>query len=228
MLVDLIKSAPKNGYVLDVGCDGLKQVGTANSVDRSDLLHSGIDYIDRTKDAPADFDFKVVDLNDDQIPFDDDKFDLVVASHVIEHVDDPIKLFSELIRVCRPGGMIYLEAPSERSTMLPGMPFLNDDMYTLSYYDDPTHSQRPWTPMAFHKLARYFGCVPENTKHISSKKKLVLYPLVVIYALITRSPRLLETWTWSALGWACFAEIRKPETLVGAPEFNYFIPDRAG
>ena len=226
MLVDLISSAPHGGSVLDVGCEGFKQAAAAESNGRTDLTHAGVDYIDRSGLAPTGFDFQVADLNTDNIPFGDDQFDLVVASHVIEHVSDPIALFSELVRVAKPGGAIYLEAPSDRSLLLPGMPFVNDDMYTLSYFDDPTHTQRPWTPMAFYKLAKYFGCNPEKVQYNSSKKKMLLYPFVIAYALLTRSPRMLETWSWSALGWACSAVVRKPQDLSGPPTFEYFVPDR--
>jgi SAM-dependent methyltransferase len=170
LITDLIKSTPTNGSVLDVGCDGFKQVVAALNIERSDLRHSGVDYIDRSSLAPEGFTFKVADLNSSPILFENDLFDLVIASHLIEHVTDPIALFSELVRVCKPGGAIYIEAPSDRSLLLPGMPFVNDDMYTLSYFDDPTHSQRPWTPMAFYKLAKYFGCTPEKVIYNSSRK----------------------------------------------------------
>ena len=226
MLPDLIINAPANGSVLDVGCEGFKQAAAAINAGRDDLNHSGIDYIDHSETAPANFDFRVSDLNSTPIPFDSDSFDVVIASHVIEHVNDPITLFAELVRVCKPNGAVYLEAPSERSLLLPGMPFVNDDMYTLSYFDDPTHTQRPWTPMAFYKLAKYFGCIPEQTRHNSSRKKMLLFPIVAIYALVTRTPKLLETWSWSALGWSCSAVIRKPADMTGKPKFNYFIPKR--
>lgn len=45
--------------------------------------------------------------------FDDQSFDIVVASHVLEHIPDDRKALSELLRVLRPGGRAILQHPIE-------------------------------------------------------------------------------------------------------------------
>ena len=40
-----------------------------------------------------------------------DKFDLIVCNAVLEHVPDPVKVISELHRVLKKGGMIWVEVP---------------------------------------------------------------------------------------------------------------------
>jgi len=50
---------------------------------------------------------------DDQI---DERFDYVVACHVLEHVPNPIGYLEELSRLLRPGGIIMLAIPDKRST----------------------------------------------------------------------------------------------------------------
>lgn len=42
------------------------------------------------------------------LPFEDDKFDVVVAANVIHLVDDPAMALSELERVCKPGGKLVI------------------------------------------------------------------------------------------------------------------------
>jgi glycosyltransferase involved in cell wall biosynthesis len=42
------------------------------------------------------------------IPFGDQKFDFVIASHIGEHIDDPVKFCSELMRIAKRG---YIETP---------------------------------------------------------------------------------------------------------------------
>ncbi|MGH2557088.1 MAG: sulfotransferase [Actinomycetota bacterium] len=44
----------------------------------------------------------------ERMPFSDDLFDGVTSSNVLEHVRDTWGLIEELLRVCRPGGLVYL------------------------------------------------------------------------------------------------------------------------
>jgi SAM-dependent methyltransferase len=192
------------------------------------LKHFGIDYCDPDK-IPEGFVFKKVDLNHQPIPFDDDQFDLVVASHVIEHLGKPLEFFAECARVCKPGGLMYFEAPSERSLLLPGMPFEHDKFFSTSFFDDPTHASRPWTPQSFYRLAKYYSCEPLRVGYRTSWKYRLLFPVICLYALATRSGKWLEACCWYAIGWASFMVVRKPSEQHGKPAFRYYIPttDRA-
>lgn len=44
-----------------------------------------------------------------QLPFEDGSFDLAVCRLALHHFDLPEKVFSEMVRVCRPGGKIAVE-----------------------------------------------------------------------------------------------------------------------
>lgn len=46
----------------------------------------------------------------------DQRFDYVIASHVIEHVPDPIGWFKEIAAVLKPGGVLSLAIPDKRWT----------------------------------------------------------------------------------------------------------------
>lgn len=43
-----------------------------------------------------------------EMPFPDDVFDVAFSSNVLEHVPDPWVMADEMVRVTRPGGLIYL------------------------------------------------------------------------------------------------------------------------
>jgi SAM-dependent methyltransferase len=224
--LEIQRGLPQGGRVLDVGCLGFGQYKLAQSIGRSDLLHSGVDF-SAPSAVPEGYNFASADLNASPIPFGDDTFDLVVASHVMEHIRDPIRFFGDCVRVCRPGGLMLLSTPSERSLWLPGCFFEHEKFYSTSYFDDPTHVGRPQTAGSLVRLARYFGC-DASAWYMSSWRWRIAAPFLLPVALVFRSGLLLERLAWKTFGWEVCALVQKPSTITGLPEMNYYIPpDRA-
>jgi len=50
------------------------------------------------------------------IPFGDASFTVVIASHVVEHIEDDIAFMRELLRVVRPGGWLIIVGPIDNFT----------------------------------------------------------------------------------------------------------------
>lgn len=99
-------------------CDILNVGGSAGAIDNLLADHAssviGVDIDDvAIKHAQKTFvkdnlEFQVADaLN---LPFDDSSFDVVICSHVYEHVPDPAQMFEEIHRVLRPEGICYFSA----------------------------------------------------------------------------------------------------------------------
>lgn len=63
----------------------------------------------------------------------DNSFDLIIMSHVVEHLHNGDKVIQGLVSKLKQGGIFYIEFPSERSVNFPSM------RETLNFYDDPTH-----------------------------------------------------------------------------------------
>lgn len=218
-------SLPSNGRVLDVGSLGFNQHTLGERLRPNELQYFGIDYC-QPEHIPTGVIFKKADLNQDPIPFADDTFDLVVAKHIIEHLKDPVKFFGECLRVCKPGGLLYLEAPSERSLALSGMPFQHHLFYSLSFFDDPTHMSRPWSPQALFRLTKLYSCNPLNVRYMTSWKHRLAFPFTYVLAHLTKNGKLLEKSVWNTIGWASSLVAEKPTTLKGHPPFNYYVPPR--
>jgi ubiquinone/menaquinone biosynthesis C-methylase UbiE len=66
----------------------------------------------------------------EQIPYADGQFDLVILSHVVEHVENPRKLLYEAKRVAR---HVFVEVPLEHSLLLP-RDFVADDLGHINPY----------------------------------------------------------------------------------------------
>ena len=56
---------------------------------------------------------EVVEAKLEDRPFDRESFDVVTMGAVLEHVFNPVELLTEINRVLRPGGMLWLDVPNE-------------------------------------------------------------------------------------------------------------------
>lgn len=76
--------------------------------------------------------------------YDNDTFDCVHASHILEHLNDPMMAIRNWYRICKPGGHIIITVPHrdlyERQRMLPSR--WNRDHKTMWLPDrcDPPHA----------------------------------------------------------------------------------------
>ena len=120
----MTQEAPRQVRILDLGCGNKKRAGAV-----------GIDFNSRTQ---ADV---VHDLNAFPYPFDDDSFDQIRLSHVIEHIRSITRTMEELHRILAPGGQIEITTPH----------------YTdASSWQDPTH--------VWHLNSRSFDFFQEDHK----------------------------------------------------------------
>lgn len=71
-----------------------------------------VDIVDHGEPAlPAGFSAHTLNLDDD-FPFADGQFDLVIALMVVEHLYDPFHALSEISRVLEPGGRLVMNLPN--------------------------------------------------------------------------------------------------------------------
>jgi SAM-dependent methyltransferase len=124
---------PEAADVLDVGCGRRKFPGAIG--------------IDRLEAADADV---IHDLDVLPYPFEDDSFNVVIARHVLEHLEAPLDVLAELHRITRAGGLVAVITPHFSSP---------------TSWTDPTHRHHfssesfdylvAGTPWAFYSNARF-------------------------------------------------------------------------
>ncbi|MBC8041505.1 MAG: class I SAM-dependent methyltransferase [Opitutaceae bacterium] len=97
------------------------------------------------------------------LPFADGHFDLVAAFDVIEHVEDDRRVFAELARVLKPGGVLLCAVP------------LHEAHWTT--FDDCVGHARRYEPDALCALLDEYGFVIEQS---------------AVFGMQSNSPRLLD------------------------------------
>ena len=103
---EFLQMVPPDQSYLEIGSYNVNG-GLKDSI-KSYKSYVGLDQIE----GPG---VDVVSSPDDSFPFDDDTFDVVFSSSAFEHDPAFWITFKEMVRVLRPGGFLYICAPSQGS-----------------------------------------------------------------------------------------------------------------
>jgi SAM-dependent methyltransferase len=138
-----LRFPPERQRILDIGFGSgaiLFSFGPANALYGVELARSAVVDAERRARRLGGRGFALREYaGHDPLPFPEAFFDLVVCSHVLEHVPDDRFLLSEIRRVLRPGGTALLNIP------------VNEGRYA-----DPHHLRR-YTEATFRDLVRKAG-----------------------------------------------------------------------
>lgn len=137
----------------------------------------------------------------------DQKFDVIVIAHVIEHLTNSLQVLARLTKKLAPGGHIYVEFPSVNALSLPSA------RGTLNFCDDPTHIRL----YDVKEVANVF--LANGLKVIRGGRRrewlrILLSPLTLptqIKTLLTEG-RLDATGLWDLMGFAEFVYARRIES----------------
>lgn len=133
-----IKKNLSESCLLDIGT-GSGQI--AHELSRSIKKVTSVDLVDERKEKRG-YNFQTV--KNEILPFEDGSFDIVVTNHVVEHTPNQSKHLSEVNRVLKPGGLIYLATPNKF--------WLTDPHYKLPFIS--------WMPRPMSK--KYLRLVQDN------------------------------------------------------------------
>jgi ubiquinone/menaquinone biosynthesis C-methylase UbiE len=115
------------GDIIDIG------VGRIDTHDGADIVHP--DAVAHDKD--------ICDAHE-MIVYPDNSFDCVHASHIIEHLNDPVTAVINWFRILKPGGHLIISAPHrdlyERRKTLPSNWNLDHKFFILPNECEPPHT----------------------------------------------------------------------------------------
>ncbi len=193
--------------LLDVGCGNNSPSITKHWL--ANCVYHGIDQ-DKNNLSSSDENSceRFIELNldcKDLSTIQDNFYDAIIMSHIVEHLKNGAPVIGELTKKLKPGGVFYIEFPSERSLYLPR------GTGTLNFYDDKTHIQ-------FYSLGEIGNILLDNHltvieagRHREWHKVLlspVFLPLQIKTLIMDR--RLHARGLWDILGVADYIIAIKP------------------
>jgi SAM-dependent methyltransferase len=177
-LLDRYFSQSSTLNILDIGCGNASPQATKKlhknvryygiNVSTENLCKLDIDQMER---------LFICDLNQSfpDIP-QDIKFDIVIMSHIIEHLQDGYAVIKHITPNLKEDGILYIETPHPRSLKLPSM------TGTLNFHDDPTHLRvYPPDEMIDELTKLGYQCVKSGTRY--SIKRILLLPVYLVRAV---------------------------------------------
>jgi len=175
-----------------------------NKVVGIDIDQPAIKYAQKTYRKTKGLTFKVDDAM--KLSFSNQSFDIVICTHIYEHVPNASKMFSEVSRVLKPNGICYLAAIN---ALWPIEPHYN--LPLLSYLPKALASR-------YLNLFKHHSYYYENPKTYWGLKRLTNSFKVVDYtAKILRSPD-KYAFNDKITGW------KKPLLYFLSPLATYFSP----
>jgi methionine biosynthesis protein MetW len=181
-------------YLLDIGCgDGSFTLELRKN---KDTLLYGVDISKRAirLAGKKGIKGKVIDLNEDKLPFPSSYFDAIYCGEVLEHLYNPDLVLKEIWRVLKPRGNVVITTPNlswwiNRIALLLGyQPYLTE---VSLYYDvgkfgksndEPSGHLRCFTPRALSFLLKFykFRIVSLTTSHVTVVVPLLLKPFELL------------------------------------------------
>ena len=167
--------------LLDAGCGDGRYIAALGSMARRVV---GVDISERILETAraaaqrAGVEPELVRANLESLPLEDDAFDVVLCTQVIEHVLDARAAVAELARVLRPGGTLILSTDNARDTV---SRVLNAPRNAIvrafglrgwrGFVESPA---TPWEPAAFRRLVESAGL---RVERLETFRFHLLWPL---------------------------------------------------
>lgn len=203
-LGELVRSLPPESRILDVGCGNHSP--TRYKKVNPHISYFGLDIAEyelNAQDYALAEEIRFVGANtfDQGIIEFGQLFDLIISSHNIEHVDEPVRVLAAMARSLSAGGKLWLSFPSQHSVNLPSRGGC------LNFYDDKTHKK----PVDELDLLQRLGEQGLEVLHYKSRyRPVIAYLLGAMQEPFSRWAGHIFSHTWSFWGFETVVVAQKP------------------
>jgi 2-polyprenyl-3-methyl-5-hydroxy-6-metoxy-1,4-benzoquinol methylase len=112
-VADVVSARKGSGVLADLGCGRAALWAYLRPFFTTCI---GVDAV-RYDGLDEDIDFRRADLERAALPIETDGVNVAVAVETIEHLENPRGFVRELVRITRPGGLIVITTPNQRSLL---------------------------------------------------------------------------------------------------------------
>lgn len=214
-LSDTLKAVPAGWRILDAGAGRLKNRVHCRHLDyvSQDFcqydetmknLHGGL-HTDGWSEGHIDL---VCDIT--KIPVENETFDVILCSEVLEHIPDPMIALDEFFRILRPEGILILTAPF--ASVVHMAPYYYYSGFSKYWYQHHL-TRRGFVIDELTPLGGWYELIGQEISRLGSLERSLrswTWPLAYIYSFVSvryfKSRRRQTFSELASLGWHCKAK----------------------
>lgn len=158
---------PNYETLLDVGCGRGEHL---REFQKLGYQVKGVDLSQEVKELLKDTEIEILDIEKEQLPYENESFDVLFNKSLIEHLSNPENFMREAYRILKPGGRLITMTPDWES------------VYKI-FYEDYTH-RTPFTKESLYDIHQIFGFKKVEIRKFKHLPILWKYPWLNIFSKI--------------------------------------------
>ncbi len=107
--INKIKKFKLDGKALDIGCSTGAYLGLLKELGWD---VTGIETSKQAAKIAADKGIRVLTQSFESTNFKDQRFDLIILNHTLEHLENPLDVFQKIYKLLNPSGMVIVDLPN--------------------------------------------------------------------------------------------------------------------